>query len=155
MHICVGRLSNIGSDNGLLPGRRQAIIWTNAGILLIGPLRTNFSEIAIKIHIFSFKKMYLKMLSGNWQPSFSGLNVLRGGNRGPFNGRGVSVSNPVMKISILMWPYLQYGTLAWCPWINSHKKGQIQHELPKDMPSIIMMAGSPYQGNFLTCWLFK
>ena len=34
-----------GSDNGLSPGRRQAIIWTNAGILLIGPLGTNINEI--------------------------------------------------------------------------------------------------------------
>ena len=41
-HICVSKLTSIGSDNGLLPGRRQAIIWTNAGILLIGPLGTNF-----------------------------------------------------------------------------------------------------------------
>ena len=46
-HICVGKLTIIGSDNGLTPGRRQAIIWTNAGILLIGPLGTNFSEILI------------------------------------------------------------------------------------------------------------
>ena len=30
---------------GLAPGRRQAIIWTNAGVLLIGNLGTNFSEI--------------------------------------------------------------------------------------------------------------
>ena len=44
-HICVGKLTIIGSDNGLSPGRRQAIIWTNAGILLIWPLGTNFSEI--------------------------------------------------------------------------------------------------------------
>ena len=44
-HICVSKLTIIGSDNGLSPGRRQAIIWTNAGILLIGPLGTNFSEI--------------------------------------------------------------------------------------------------------------
>ena len=35
-HICVNILTIIGSDNGLSPGRRQAIIWTNAGILLIG-----------------------------------------------------------------------------------------------------------------------
>ena len=35
-HICVGELTIIGSDNGLSPERRQAIIWTNAGILLIG-----------------------------------------------------------------------------------------------------------------------
>ena len=36
-HICVNKLAIIGSDNGLglSPGRRQAIIWTNAGILLI------------------------------------------------------------------------------------------------------------------------
>ena len=37
-HICVGKLTNIDSDNGLSPERRQAIIWTNVGILLIGPL---------------------------------------------------------------------------------------------------------------------
>ena len=44
-HICVGNLTIIGSDNGLSPDRSQAIIWTNARILLIGPLGTNFSEI--------------------------------------------------------------------------------------------------------------
>ena len=32
-------------------------------VLLIGPLRTNFSEILIEIHTFSFKRMQLKMLS--------------------------------------------------------------------------------------------
>ena len=42
-------LTIIGSDNGLSPGRRQAMIWTNAGILLIGALGTNFSEILIEI----------------------------------------------------------------------------------------------------------
>ena len=41
-HICVGNLTIIGSDNGLLPGRCQAITLTNAGLLLIGPLGTNF-----------------------------------------------------------------------------------------------------------------
>ena len=75
-HICVGKLTIIGSDNGLSPGRRQAIIWTNAGILLIRPLRTNFSEILSEIHSFSFKKMHLKMSSGKWRPSCLGLNVL-------------------------------------------------------------------------------
>ena len=38
----------IGSDNGLPPVRRQAIIWTNAGIL-IGSLETHFGEIWIEI----------------------------------------------------------------------------------------------------------
>ena len=60
-HICVGKLIIIGSDNGLSPGRRQAIIWTIAGILLIGTLGTNFNEILIGIQTFSFKKMHLKM----------------------------------------------------------------------------------------------
>ena len=59
-HICVGKLTITGSDNGLSPGRRQAIIWTNAGILLIEPLRTNFNESLIGTQTFSFKKMHLK-----------------------------------------------------------------------------------------------
>ena len=54
----------------------EAIIWTNAGILLIGPLETNFSEILIEIHTFSFKKMHLKMSSGKSRPFCLGLNVL-------------------------------------------------------------------------------
>ena len=53
-HICVSKLSIIGSDNGLSPSRHQAIIWTNAGISLIRPSGTNFSEILIKIDAFSF-----------------------------------------------------------------------------------------------------
>ena len=75
-HICINKLTNIGSDNGLSPGQRQAIIWTNAGILLIGPLGTNFSEILIKIYTFSFKKMHLKMSSGKCRPSCLSLDVL-------------------------------------------------------------------------------
>ena len=76
-HICVVKLTIIGSDNGLSPGRRQALIWTNAGILLIGPLGTHFSEILIGIQTFSFKKMHFKMSSAKWRPFFLGLNVLR------------------------------------------------------------------------------
>ena len=75
-HICVSKLTIIGSDNGLSPGRRQAIIWTNAGILLIGALGTNVSEISIKICTFSLKKMLLKMSSGQRRPSCLDLNVL-------------------------------------------------------------------------------
>ena len=56
-HICVSKL-------------------TNAGLLLIGPLGTNFSEILVEIITFSFKKMHLKVSSGKWWPSCLGLNVL-------------------------------------------------------------------------------
>ena len=74
-HICVSNQTIIGSDNGLSPGRHQAIIWSNAGILLIRTLGTNFSEIVSKIHTFSFKKICFKM-SGKWQPFCLDLNVL-------------------------------------------------------------------------------
>ena len=43
-HVCVSKLTIIVSDNGLSPDRRQAIIWTNAGILLDRPSGTNFSR---------------------------------------------------------------------------------------------------------------
>ena len=75
-HICVNELTIIGSDNGLSHGRRQAIIWNNAGLLLIVPLGTNFSEISIGIQTFSYKKMHLNMSSAKWRPFCLGLNVL-------------------------------------------------------------------------------
>ena len=67
-HICVRKLTIIGSDNGLSPDRRQAIIWTNVGLLLIGPLGTNVSEILIEILTFSFNKMRLKVSSAKRRP---------------------------------------------------------------------------------------
>ena len=36
-HICLSKLTIIDSDNGLSPSRRQAIVWTSDGILLIYP----------------------------------------------------------------------------------------------------------------------
>ena len=77
-HICVGKLTIIGSDNGLSPDQHKAIIWTNAGILLIGPFGTNFSDILIEFLTFSFKKMRLKVSSAKWRPFCLGLNVLTG-----------------------------------------------------------------------------
>ena len=74
--ICVSKSTTIGSDNSLSPDRHQAIIWTNIGILLIGPLGTNFSEILIEIYTFSFKKMHLKMSSGKWWPFCLSFNML-------------------------------------------------------------------------------
>ena len=75
-HTCVSKPAIIGSDDGLSPDRRQAIIWTNAGILLLRSLGTNFSEILAEIITYSFKKMYLKVSSAKWRPFCLGLNVL-------------------------------------------------------------------------------
>ena len=75
-HICVGNQSIIGSYNGLSPFRRQAIIWTNVGILLILPLGTNCNGIVIDIHTFSFNEVHWKMSSGKCRPFCLGLNML-------------------------------------------------------------------------------
>ena len=48
----------------------------NAGIWLIGPLGTNFSEILMEIYTYSFEKMHLQMPSGKWRPFCLCSNVL-------------------------------------------------------------------------------
>ena len=75
-HICVSKLSIIVSDNGLSSGRCRAIIWINAGIFVIGPLGTNFSEILFEIYISLFKEIHMKLSLGIWQLFCLGLNVL-------------------------------------------------------------------------------
>ena len=116
-YTCVSKLTIIGSDNGLSPGRRQAIIWTNVGILLIGPLGTNFSEILIKIHTFSFKTMYWKLSSAKWRRFGLGLNVLTDDKWARYGTNAMSPShmwhktiellNFIMK-SMLMNPGFEY-----------------------------------------------
>ena len=75
-HICVDKLTINGSDNGLSSDRRQAVIWTNAGLLSIGSLRTYFNENLIKIQQLSLRIMHVKMSSAKWRPSCPGLNDL-------------------------------------------------------------------------------
>ena len=123
-HICVGELTIIGSDNGLSPGRRQAIIWTNAGILLIGPLGTKFNEILIEFHTFSLKKMRLKVSSAKWRPFYLGLNVLKEIIEGTFQQCHMSAMASQIKGNLtLCWTvcsghherqYQRSGSLAFC-----------------------------------------
>ena len=77
MHICISKLTIIGSDNGLSPVWCQVIIWTNAAILSMWPWRTYFSEILFQIEKFSFMEMHCKMSSAKWQPFCLGLNVFK------------------------------------------------------------------------------
>ena len=127
-HICVSILTIVGSDNGLSPGRRQAIIWTNAGILLIEHSRTKFSEILIEIQTFSFKKMHLKTSSAKWRPFCLGLNVYyRGkckGGLGLENNYHVSqgpmrLSNSLVQNGSLCsrWVFV----LGWMPHPGCHR----------------------------------
>ena len=74
IYICVVNLTIIVSDNGLSPGRHQAIIWTIAGILLIEYLGTKFSDILIEIHTFSLRKMQFVK---RW-PFCLGISMLSG-----------------------------------------------------------------------------
>ena len=71
-HICISKLASIGSDKGLSPGLHQANIWTNAGILLIDPLGTNFSEIVIDIYIRenAYENVVWKMAANLSQPQY-------------------------------------------------------------------------------------
>ena len=75
-HKGINKLIITGSDNDLCFAWCQAIIWGNAGILLILPLGTNFSELLIGIYKFciqenAFKNVVLKMAA-----ICLGLNVL-------------------------------------------------------------------------------
>ena len=60
----------------------KSFIWTDTGILLIGPLETNFNEVLTKVYTFSFKQMYLEISSGKWRPFCFGPNVLKSQRQG-------------------------------------------------------------------------
>ena len=68
-HICVNKLTVIGSDNGLSHERRQVTIWSNVGMLLNRTVGRKFGEIRSTIHTFSLKKIYFKPSSAQWRPS--------------------------------------------------------------------------------------
>ena len=109
-HICVGNLTIIGSDNCLPPGRRHAIIWTDAGILLIGPSETDFNEILIKNHTFSFKKIYLKM---------SPDSKVHEANMGPIWGRQDPGGPQVGPMNFAIWVVRKMAAiLSWPPCVN-------------------------------------
>ena len=77
----------IASGNGLSPVRRQAITWTNARLLSIRLLGTNFNEIWIGILSISFKKVHFKMSSAETAAILSrvwgwGVGVGGGGGGG-------------------------------------------------------------------------
>ena len=102
-HICVGKLNIIATDNGLSPGRRQAIIWTNAGILLNDHLGTKFNEILIEIHTFLFMKMNLKMSSAKRRPFCLGSNVLIFGTLSAASSSNIALNREAWQSSDGHW----------------------------------------------------
>ena len=119
-HICVSKLTIIGSDNGLSAGRCQAIIWTNAGKLLILNLGTNFRDILRDIHTFSLKKTHLKMSSVKWQQFCLSLNVSIGYWRhfDVWNILTVKLCTFVLKLGFVGRRVAWHGTptTAWAKW---------------------------------------
>ena len=81
-HICIGKLTIIGSDNGLshgrLPSHYLKQYWNIYLYIYIlnGLLGRYLSEILIGVQMFSFKEMHLKMSSVKWHPFCLGLNML-------------------------------------------------------------------------------
>ena len=143
MHICIGKLIIIGSNNGLSHGGHQTIIWTTPGILLIGPLGTNLSDILMGIRTFSSMKMHLKMSSVKCHPFCLGLNVIWNTwyNEPPGNGMG---NHGYFKATIWFWQQLeiskpmcmikQYicGTGDWVKWTTNLKHKYCSHRLVQD-----------------------
>ena len=66
----------IGSDNGLSPIQRQAIIQDNAVLLSVDILGTFSFDILIKSQILSWIKMHMRVSSAKWPQFFLGLIVL-------------------------------------------------------------------------------
>ena len=126
----VSELTIIGSDNGLSPGRRQAIIWNNAGLLLIGPLGTNFSEISIGIQTFSFKKMHLNMSSAKWRPFCLGLDVI---NNACYPWGFVRFLQSGRQAEVRLHPYLMCAlSCMLCYRLNCILSSQL-HVFPKSL----------------------
>ena len=125
MRKCVSKLTIIDAGNGLSPGRRKAIIWPNAVILLIWTLGTDFSEILSEIHTFSFKKMPLKMSSAKWRPFCFGLNVLRSSNI-QLRLKNGSVANTITWTNVDQVPWrhmalLNHNELTNGLWMSWHQ----------------------------------
>ena len=144
-HRCVGNLTILGSDNGLSPYRRQAIIWTNAKILLIGHIGTNFSEISIEILTFSFKKMRLEASSAIWRPFCLGLNVLT-----PWLWYDITLATTNVRPVIMWSETLSDHDLhnVWAPILNfqSHYDDVIMGAIASQITTLTIVYSTVYSG---------
>ena len=77
-HICVGKLTIIGSDNGLSPGRRQAIIWTIAGRNIVNWTLGNKLQWNLKRNSYIFiQENAFENVVWKWRPFCLSLYVLK------------------------------------------------------------------------------
>ena len=74
-HLCISKLTITGSGNGLSPGQRQVIIWTNTGILARpkgGLFRYHVKRIHFTMQGFGFLSAILRQ---NWWPCTTTTDV--------------------------------------------------------------------------------
>ena len=161
-HICVGKLTISATDNGLSSGRRQAIIWTNAGILLIETLGTNFNEILIEIHTFSFKKMHLKISSAKWRPFCLGLNMLSITYPCPGCMLQLSSARPTgclrciydLVLCVAWNQFIIDRSCLYCAW-NKFWKYILCMAMSMFSLQTELMNSASRLGNFIVSWSFK
>ena len=104
-HICIGKLTIVGSDNGLSPEQRQAIIWTNAGILLIGHLGTNFNKNLIEILTFFIHKNAIESVVCEMAAILPGPQCVKAcTTREIWRHLGLVMRNTVSPVTILDCP---------------------------------------------------
>ena len=127
----------------------------NAGILLIWPLWTNFSDIFIRIQSFSFQKMNLKMSSAKWRPSCPGLNVLTSAlktlyDRMDISGRYCRIWSDPNKV------FVHYGTIISWSCHNGPKFCYYRAQIDKIVPiaCIVSITALPVSRAFVElCFL--
>ena len=76
-HLPLVNQVSIGSDSGLSPIRRQAIILTNTELLSTGPIGTNCIDIFNTNTKLPFTKMHMKMSSDKWRTFYPGGDELK------------------------------------------------------------------------------
>ena len=117
-------------------GAKLVSMWTNAGLLLTGPLETNFSEIWIKIQPFHSRK-------SNWKCHLQ--------NDGHF------VSSSVCQQGLPYIPrvHLSEGSLVWSPlkWLWSEEPMVRRSFIPKFLYSESYVPKIPYSERPSTMWI--
>ena len=131
MHICVSKLTIIGSDNGLSPGRRQAIIWTNAGILLIGPNKPQWNlnrDSNIFIQENAFIKVVCEMAAILFQPQFVKMHTC-------LHCKHCGSRQWMLSSQISGPPFHKHGLISILTWIINHMPSKVWHEISHPLPN--------------------
>ena len=142
-HIYISNLTIIGSDNDLLPGWHKAIIWTNAGIMLVGPLGTkiqwNFNRNSwIFIQEKAFENGICDTAAISSQPQYGNICLLiKSVFHCNFASRFFHVdidmssyisNNPWKLYHSYLWACWGLSTLIPA-WISNHMPGKVCDEI--------------------------